>query len=221
MSVLFASHQPNFISISHLHINGIVLLSVQVQSVSEFTIEDSSFHGQSTGMGSALNVNRSSGSIARTQFQSNKKGTYKCSVAPISYDKGHVGGAVLITKSNILIFNSTFEGNIAEIGGVVYSEQLSNITIDTSTFVENNVKCTDSWRECFGGVLGAESGTNVIIQNSSFYGNKAIGNYGSGGILIVVDSTVTIKGCSFTNNRANSGLHSSTIQFCHSCHELC
>lgn len=197
-----------FINIHHLHINRIVFVGCSgtiIQSVSEFTIQDSSFLGQSTGMGSALNVNRSFGIMARTQFLSNKNGTYKWSVA-ISHEKDRVGGAVFITKSNILILNSTFGRNSAEVGGVIYGEQLSNITIDRSVFFENSVMCTDSWKECFGGVLGVEGGTNLIIQNSSFYGNKAIGKYGNGGVLTAIESTVTIKNSSFTNNNAaNSG----------------
>ena len=40
-----------------------------------------------------------------------------------------VGGAIVLTSSNINITGSRFEGNSAGVGGVIFSELHSNITI--------------------------------------------------------------------------------------------
>ena len=69
-----------------------------------------------------------------------------------------------------------FEGNHAEVGGVIFSEFNSNITIINSTFVENNATSIPSYRYCEagGGVLYADSGSTVInIINSKFIANSA------------------------------------------------
>ena len=72
-----------------------------------------------------------------------------------------------------------FEGNRAEVGGVIFSEFNSNITIINSTFVENNATSTPSYKlyrycEAGGGVLYADRGSTVInIINSKFMANSA------------------------------------------------
>lgn len=194
-----------FSNISQVYMSEIALFGCsgnRIEFVADFLIQDSSFHGQSYKE-SALSLMESSGSIVRTRFLSNKHGTYKSSVASLFNGYGRVGGAVLITKSNVVIINSTFEENSAEVGGAIYSEQYSNVTIASSYFIRNSVSCNDNIKECLGGVFGTESGTNITIQNSSFHGNKALGSYSSGGVFISLDSTVTVKNSSFTENGAS------------------
>ena len=165
-------------------------------------IQDSSFLGQ-TNSESALKLYNSSGKISQSLFSSNSKGTFKDSVASLSNDYAWVGGAVVATMSNLVIVDSIFEGNSAQLGGAIYSETHSNISIFSSTFVRNSASCLSDVRECFGGVLCSDSGASIIIQNSTFCNNRASGRFGSGGVLSVLDGTISIHGSAFIENSAD------------------
>ena len=79
-----------------------------------------------------------------------------------------MGGAIIATHSNIMISKSTFEDNIAEQGGAIYSEEGSTFTIMNSTFVDNHALCQRRMTgRCNGGTIYAEGSTiNSTITTS-------------------------------------------------------
>ena len=189
-----------FVNIANIHIHNVNFfgcLSTRVQSVLQLTILECSFNS-----GSTVELKNTSGNITRTSFVSNRIGIYKKSVQSLSQDSGMVGGALVVTTSDVLISSSTFRENSAEVGGAIYCEKFSNVTIITSVFIGNNVSCIGSVRGCTGGVLCAESGTNLTIVNSDFHSNTAVGRYSRGGVIVAFESTVAIRCSKFTANRA-------------------
>ena len=170
-----------FNNITQMQISGLEFIgcSSQVEFVDQFTLEDSSFFGEN-GDGSALVLTQTNTSIVRSAFAFNTVGTYRSHVRFFEYlgsflqyrplnihsDSARVGGALSITSSNIVISSSHFDSNTAELGGAIFSELGSNITISNCTFVSNSVTgCGDD--RCNGGALFIDSGCTVTAHNST------------------------------------------------------
>ena len=83
-----------------------------------------------------------------------------------------VGGALIVDSSNVSATGSRFEGNIAEIGGAIFSEGDSNVTL-TNYISINNQALSSSNLNGAGGVLSASELTHVTIAESDFYNNSA------------------------------------------------
>ena len=106
------------------------------------------------------------------------------------------GGTVSALGSNISIVASQFSNNTANLGGVVYisSNSQGYLSITASKFIENSA----SWS---GGVLYCTRCTNISIERSEFDKNAA--GY-RGGVLLIIDSTIRMGDCDFTNNNSSS-----------------
>ena len=183
-----------------------------VISVQQFTLEYSSFIGpdlENNAPGSALEITDTTASLYSNTFTSNsgKEHQYRCS----ENSNVMAGGAILSTRSNINITESWFEGNHAQVGGAIFSEFQSNITITNSNFIRNFAKPqleaimpVDVPKPyCGGGVLYATDGANVIIHNSLFINNSAGGHISGGGVVRAMKSlTIIISHSQFINNYA-------------------
>ena len=133
------------------------------------------------------------------------------------------GGAVFARQSSIKLINCTFENNSAEIGGAVYGESLSNVTVVGCTFVKN--LATNATINCLheSGTGGAIflSPFNTVLSNShkkkyenmqvrgtlrlintTFINNRA-SNYGGG--IAAIHTIVSVQNCTFNNNKAIRG----------------
>ena len=124
-----------------------------------------------------------------------------------------VGGAIIATQSTVTIIKSRFEGNSAEIGGAIFANDGSKITIINSTFKDNYAVCaTDLAETCFqiGGVLHSESvfistsslnhinQSQVIVVDSEFSSNNAL----YGGVMSLFNTEVSFTSSKFFNNSA-------------------
>ena len=81
------------------------------------------------------------------------------------------GGAIICSNCNIWISNSVFQGNTAQLGGAIYAEVKSNITILNSRFLDHNVSCQR--QKCFGGVIFSDT-SNLQVSYCNFSSNTNI-----------------------------------------------
>ena len=219
-----SSVRMRFVRMGTLHIKGLTFIGCsgnKIRGVQQFVLEDSNFIGDSeqdnvTASGTPLELVETSATFIGTNFSFNSGN--KLRSAPCTkhyYDfqtqvfywgldaKPKVGGAILTTRSNLTIVNSTFEGNSAQTGGAIYAEQQSNITIINSHFKENRVR--GSIYDCHyegGGVLYIDSNgmSTVTIESSSFEHNS--GSWLGGVIALSSNAFVSISNSNFVSNRA-------------------
>ena len=226
-----------FINITQMQICGLEFIgcSSKVESVDQFSLEDSSFHGgNGKPDGSVLELTQTNTNIIRSSFTSNKVGTYQNHVGFLEmlnfYNLHHqlniqsysarVGGALVVTSSNLTISSSHFDGNTAELGGAIFSELGSNITISNCTFVSNSVTgCSDD--HCNGGALFIDSGCTFTAHNCTFINNTS---GFSGGAIALFNGTYFDSQNVFSNNEAShlggalSAYNSSRINTNYSCY---
>jgi len=108
-----------------------------------------------------------------------------------------------LTLQNITVANGYSTG----VGGGVYVERWSSLTVENSTFTGNYGHN--------GGGIGTNGwegiGATVIVSGSTFTNNVATapgisgGGNGGGGIYVAGGSTATVTGSTFTNNQASNG----------------
>ena len=189
----------------------------KILSCDQLTVESSTFIGRN-GSGTALEVVKTSAYIVNSSFISNRGGSYRGPIKepfnPSVSMFAFVGGALISNQSDIVIINSLFERNYAEVGGAIFSTMASNITIINSVLESNNV---DKYGNCshFKGCGGVIFINNSILTTnlSKFCDSMAT----IAGVVMAYDySTVTIDYCEFRNNTAPLGyipqnLHSAGV----------
>ena len=114
------------VDISNLHFKGCG--GNHIESVHSLVVTDSRFQGVKDHGGSALILNGTTATIMGSQFASYNGGL----LHPMN--KYNAGGAILVNNSNLTVFESTFEGNIATYGGSIFGSHYSNIMIVNCTF---------------------------------------------------------------------------------------
>ena len=181
-----------FTNITHIHIFNIKFLGCggnRADSVMDFTLINTIFDGQQKkDLGTALELVNSSLKAERTSFVSNV-----------------IGGAVIVSESTATFLNCKFEGNHAELGGAIYGNLSSNISIANSTFDHNSAAKYGG--AIYTGTLAIENYDNDIrygvlsIQASNFSNNKAE-QYGGG--VAVFRVNMSTHESRFTNNVAKS-----------------
>ena len=131
-----------------------------------------------------------------------------------SYD-ARVGGALLVSNTNLTISNCSFENNSAQVGGAIFSELASNIFVSNCIFLNNNaIGCSDDWCYGTGGALFIDSDCTLTAHNSIFINNTS--EFG-GGAIAFFQIAYTGEENTFTINRARGhggamyALSSSTI----------
>lgn len=211
----------NTVQVNCLKFNG--CSKNKVKTVNQFTLEDSSFVGSQENIGTAIEVDESSANFVRSSFSYNKGNTkmIDCIVdlhgsIIIKVITVYCAGAIAIRHSVVTIEQSVFKGNSANIGGALYIESHSTVTVISSTFVENHSSTLDSvmysilfcGHEKFaasGGAIYADRATKITIFGSTFSRNKAA-EYG-GALYVEVDDeydsfTMVINECKFVDNMA-------------------
>ena len=190
-SVIFSCEEyvgVSFESIDEVNIRGLRFVECsyhRAKLVKWLRIEDCTFINHTR---TAVMLINSSACIVRTSFLSN------LILSPNHYlssklRKHKVGGAISVIRSNIIIEHCILEGNSADIGGAIFTELKSNITIFNSTFVENHVPF-------HGGVLYSDRGYAVAVHNSNFVRNSAR----EGGVFVVEKTILFIHESDFIQN---------------------
>ena len=185
-----------------------------VVSVGRFQLADSSFfgNGQAIVSGTVLTIVESTANLDRvaivsivdirlSALQENCTATYYA----ISTIDRVIG--ISLNRSIIRITQSWFEGNNVVLGGVIYDEFGSDITISNTTFVNNSA--SDLFDVCFNcdlnhcnitgditdGIVYAHShGSTVEIYNSKF-----VENIGPGVVIIGDNCNMIISHAKFIN----------------------
>ena len=219
----------NYYNITHVLIRGLKFVGCEssVESVEEFVIETSTFHGQNDS-GTALEVRQSNVSIINSSFVLNTVGSCLTSPTELSdHSQFLVGGAIFAqNSSNITIVKSTFEKNRAEIGGAIFATFGSCIRIINSTFIDNlaarainstkQSHCHDD-NALYGSYL---SQNNVVVDtrftqggaialtlsslfvNSSIFGNNGNIDGGAGVLILQNESLAKIYNTKFYGSHA-------------------
>ena len=119
--------------------------------------------------------------ITRCMFQSNTA--------------NFIGGAVIVSNTNLKLKNNIFQSNSANGGGALYVRS-SNIAVTGNTFQHNSANSS-------GGVIYIQHNSNITIMNNTFQDNHAVL---TGGCLISMENnTVTFTENTFLNNAASFG----------------
>ena len=225
----------NFYNITQLQLGGIEFseCSCNVELVGQFALEDSTFFGASNN--SALQLVQTYTTIIRSSFVSNTAGTYQSNVGVLAYLRNNfyvfpygyqpirsihakVGGALIVTNSTVNITTSNFESNSAKVGGAIFAELGSNLSICNCTFVGNSAtgcySISSTYNSyyyyyyidgsCLGGALFVDNGCSVTAHNSTFIDNSA--GYSGGAIALFQDSEALLGDGQnvFTGNRGGT-----------------
>ena len=192
----------NITHVARVHISGLIFTSCggnQVKSIDQLTIENTSFIGNNANQ-TALAIVESNVSIIETTFLSHAIGSYRkvadlfaslenfVALSSLETITASVGGAMIITHSNLAICNCHFEGNQANIGGAIFSESESNISISESVFIANSVTSLKK-KLGHGGALFSDGSGIISVHNSTFKDNTA-DQYGG---ALVVFSTQSLS----------------------------
>ena len=204
----FDLYNITFIHISRLQFIG--CSGNRGESIGQLSIKDTNFLGQEKSK-TALELVRTSAVIEKCSFTSNMIGNLKTICLQRSKCQTvRAGGAVALTQSNIILIGNTFKQNSAEVGGAIFSERNTKITIINSIFERNHATSQSNDTDCYGGALYCQSGCTVTIRNSNFNNNTAIRDqeldtkivYAGGAIAIVKGVTVDVSESKISNNTA-------------------
>ena len=128
-----------FQNVTELHIKGVEFINCtgnHINSVGQLIIDNCTFDGQNH-IGSALIIINTTNASITCCLVIHTHGSYKLFLSPYRHIPSIVGGAIISTSSNISTHGCVFERNRAEIGGAIFSEQGSNLTISNCTFRQN------------------------------------------------------------------------------------
>ena len=174
-----------------------------ISTVDKFEITSSIFTDVA-GNGTALILNGTSvASINACSFVNNTGGTVQW-LHSVNYK---VGGAVLASNSNVWMNDTLFVGNGAELGGAIFIEKRSNISIESCSFrfhcTINDILFIRDYRLAYnkGGVIYTLE-ASVYIANCSFIENTATGR---GGVIYAYKGIFSITNSTFFSNTATWG----------------
>ena len=132
--------------------------------------------------------------------QEDKNLTVKNLTLADGYYEDGVGSAIWTAKnSTVEIEDTNFINNVSQ-GAALHGQEGSNITVNNSTF-DNNDGATLSNKGYSTGAISLSPYGNLTIQNSVFTNNKGL----VGGALHITTSGLTIENSLFTGNDSTSG----------------
>ena len=203
-----------FSGIGRVRIDGLTFIGCgdnSITMVDHLIMEHAVFWGQNNSRTSIL-ISGTNAAITESVFLSNTIGSCRTNVKLFRYLEvvsstdflessctATAGGALIIRHSSLVVDNCHFEGNSANLGGAIFSELESNITITNSDFTENHA--TDCGAQlCFGGVLFADETVSVSIFSSNFQNNTSNGD---GGVAALLNATLFISHSYIENSSAD------------------
>lgn len=191
-------------------------------TVSNFVLKNltlTKYYLDSSSNGQALNINGAiTGVVIENLIVSNNYGgsnslpniyisggasaTIKSSFLKCSGFNGPAGGGIKVTASTLVVQNSIFYNNedslSGSMGGAIWVNGVSNVTVTNCTFTSNIGKN--------GGAIGQDGGT-LTVTGSCFSDNISESDNstdGGGAIYITGTSNTNISDCTFSNNRATN-----------------
>lgn len=197
-----------FYNVGQVYLSGVTFTGcdgIPFELVGRMTIENSIFLGQDRHL-TTITLRNCNANITGTVFVSNTADTTR------SF-RISVGGALIVSDSNVFLSNCMFKGNSANNGGAIFSESTSNITINHSTFISNHATGFGN-QLCSGGAIFVNGTGSVIIHNSSFKNNTS-DQGGAMAVISLFDKNVTtpemmvpsnaimVESTVFSNNSAN------------------
>ena len=197
-AVIVCSHNARFefSNVSIVTVSGLEFVGCfnnNVLSVDHFQLENSQFfgNGQTIVNSTVLTIEESSANLDKVAFTSIAKQPSmlpeNCAcTATVSTMCTHRVIGILLRTSSIKITQSWFEGNDVGVGGVIYGEVSSDITIINTTFVNNLNNITN----------------NVHYYCRDYCNITEIPNGHTGGVVYASSykSTVEIYDSQFANN---------------------
>ena len=209
-----------------------------VKNIDDFILREITFEGKGKS-GTALTIINTTADIVDCTFARNQFGTVMESVRSLRIILSdinwflvgdvtgivQVGGAIISTFSNISITGSNFEDNHAEIGGDIFTEDFSRISIFNSSFTGEGLM-TVTKEAPFGGAIFSHEGSFSIIDCQFIGKNATVGGgimsslstfrinsttfrqnvaTDHGGSVFGYESMITIDKCDFLRNYAGAG----------------
>ena len=220
------------------NVNSIGCGGNKVSNVKEIIISNTTFRGTDNS-GTSLTLVNTRAEIVNCSFVRNQFGTIvegAKSLALLTSELKwflvgdvtgiiRIGGALIVSYSNISISNSKFEDNKAQIGGDIFTEDSSTVTISNSMFTGGGL-LTNEPEPSFGGSIFAHEGTfsikdslfrdknatvggaivsslsTFMFNRSTFISNSATDH---GGAHLAFNCTISIYGCNYRYNYAGAG----------------
>ena len=223
-----------FRNVSTVLIHGLVFTGCsnnRIELVNQLILDQSMFRGQ-TGSKTSLTIFDSTAQIMGTTFIANAVGTPLSDLSslpvlnyPVSLSASTtLGGALIVSSSEIMFDTCLFQDNEANIGGAIYSERESNITITNSTFRFNHAKCSYS-DHCFGGGLFVNGPGTLRILSSTFANNTSDQQGGMASLfnaslsisqssLIIANLATSKGGAIYARNNSHITMSNSTLSDC-------
>ena len=186
-----------------------------VSNVKYLILSRLAFLGPSiTASGTAIHVDNANVTIHQCFFSSYLYGSIQNTTSTLrsAYSVRDMtswnGGAIIASRSSVVIDQSTFKENRAQFGGAIYTVE-SNITITNSVFDFNTANSTHSATVAGGSAVCAVKSI-VSIYNSTLVKNSVYYGYTLGGALAIISSKLTIANSLMNDNRAidsGGGVH--------------
>ena len=181
----FEFRNVSIVTVSGLEFVG--CLKNHVVSVGQFQLENSCFfgNGQAIVNSAVLTINESVANLVRVAFISVVELQENCTATNSPMNK-MIG--ISLKRSIIRITQSWFEGNDVVLGGLIYDEFGSDITIVNTTFVNNSA--SDPFYHGCNITVGISSGIVYAKSHGSavkLYDSKFVENMG----LIILETTAT------------------------------
>ena len=204
-----------FETVNNINITSLNLLECfnsKVVNVKRFGLSNARFYGSFfVTSGTGLEIIESNAYLTNCLFTHYYYGIHR-SVLTFSYTFPDfvtsniawkwIGGALIVGSSNVTITQSNFTENRAQLGGAIYAENSSNVSIFNTTFHFNTANSSFFAYEdvAAGGALYAAHNTSVTICSSYFNKNNVFFGQSIGGALAIYRSAVIIEESMFTSH---------------------
>ncbi len=208
-----------FDSIQYVHIRNINLLECfgsKVMNTKKATLSNNSFTGSiHVTSGSALEIVHSAALLNDCSFTRYLYGTYRWIVTnvPQSTSTVHrtekwIGGALIVSHGNVTIVKGIFMENRAQIGGAIYAENGTRVTITKSKFIYNAANFSSYYtleQTAAGGALYATNNCSIFVSDSHFDHNVVYDGYKLGGTMAVYQGMIQVVRSVIANSTADIG----------------
>lgn len=185
----------------------------RIAQVKSLFLTNTSFIGETfSAKGTALEFIETTAVIIQCFFSKYFHGSYRVTVANIPRNASFVhiirkwiGAAMITSHSNVTFVKCNFTANRAQLGGALYAENGSVITINKTAFIFNTAWAPSQDQTAAGGALYTVRNCWVTIHSSFFDKNKVYDGYTLGGAIAMYYSVLDVHNSIFTGNQADAG----------------